>query len=193
MIDVISDMLSEYEDFQVVGMETDGSQAVVGALRQRPDVIIMDLSMPGCHGLTAIQLIREKLTEQRILVLTVSEKLDDLAAALRNGAQGYLLKRENIRDIVSAVRRITSGEIVISNRLVIRLISEFRRNTSFWETLPEIERRVLTLIESGLSITSVAGRLSVGENQVNSLLRLFLETVRYSLQNSPPARSARSV
>lgn len=172
---------------QVVGSETDGLRAVNSALRLQPDVVVLDISLPGCSGLTAIQAIRQKLTSQRILILTVSEQIEDLHRALQYGAQGYILKRDSIRDIVKAVRSTAGGEIVISNRLLLRLIAGFRRNPSDWENMEALDRQILQLCESGLALTSIAERLCIPEPKVRSSLQIFLAMIRLRLQNAVPS------
>jgi DNA-binding NarL/FixJ family response regulator len=183
VVDALTDMLSLEEDIHVIGAETDGLKTIASALSLRPDIIVLDISMPGCNGLTAVQAIRKELTAQRILILTVSEKPEDLKRSLQYGAQGYILKRDSIRDIVQAVRRTCSGEIVLSNRLINRLISEYRCSPADWENLNEIDRRVLQLFESGLTIATIASRLYISETQVKSCIQLFLGMVRFRLQN----------
>jgi two-component system, NarL family, nitrate/nitrite response regulator NarL len=180
-------MLSLEDDMQVVGSETDGLRAVNSALRLQPDVVVLDISLPGCSGLTAIQAIRQKLTSQRILILTVSEQIEDLHRALQYGAQGYILKRDSIRDIVKAVRSTAGGEIVISNRLLLRLIAGFRRNPSDWENMEALDRQILQLCESGLALTSIAERLCIPEPKVRSSLQIFLAMIRLRLQNAVPS------
>jgi DNA-binding NarL/FixJ family response regulator len=182
VLDVIKDMLASVDDILVVAAETDGTQAIAAALRYQPEVVVLDLNMPGCDGLSAIQTIRRRIAAQRILVLTVSEQKDDLTRALQYGARGYILKRDHIRDIVTAIRKIAGGEIVISHRLVNRLINDYRADAAGWESLKENDRRILNLCESGLTSTSIAERVALPEAQINTRLQLFLEMVCYRLR-----------
>jgi two-component system, NarL family, nitrate/nitrite response regulator NarL len=184
VIDTLNDMLSQEDDILVVGSETDGLKAVNSALRLQPDIVVLDIFMPGYSGHCAIEAIRQKLPSQRILVLTISERMEDLYRALRYGAQGYILKRDSIRDIVKAVRNTADSQIVISNRMILRIINDFRQNQGDWENLNETDRQILSLCESGLSILSIAERLEISVLTVRHSIQFFLAMVSLRLQNS---------
>jgi DNA-binding NarL/FixJ family response regulator len=186
VLDALTDMLALEDDIEVVGTETDGLKTISSVIKLRPDILVLDISMPGCNGLSVLHSIRQQIDSQRVLILTVSEKIEDLRQALQYGAQGYILKRDSIRDIVQAVRRIGAGEIVLSNRLINRLIAEFRANKHDWEGLSDLQKQVLQLFESGLTISSIANRLSVDEIRIKACLQLFLGMVRLRLQNRLP-------
>jgi two-component system, NarL family, response regulator DesR len=183
VLDALTDMLTLEDDIEVVGTETDGLKTIAGTLKLRPDILVMDIMMPGCDGISALQAVRRQINSQRVLILTVSEKPEDLKQSLQFGAQGYVLKRDSIRDIVQAIRRIVAGDIVLSNRLITRLIGEFRSSSRNWDSLNNPQKQVLQLFESGLTISTIAERISLDEIRVRSCLQLFLETSRLRLQN----------
>jgi two-component system, NarL family, response regulator DegU len=184
VIDTLNDMISQEDDILVVGSETDGIKAVNSALCLQPDIVVLDIFMPGCSGHCVIETIRQKAPSQRILVLTISERMEDLYRSLQYGAQGYILKRDSIRDIVKAVRNTADGQIVISNRMILRIINEFQRNQADWGNLNEADRHILSLCESGLSLSSIAERLNISVPTVRYSIQLFLAMVRSRLQNS---------
>jgi DNA-binding NarL/FixJ family response regulator len=188
VLDALDKMLSSEKDIQVIGTERDGLRAVASVLNLKPDVMVMDVSMPGNIGFEAIQGIRKHLNSQRILVLTVSEQIEDINQALQYGARGYILKRDSIRSIVIAIRRIASGDLVISHRLIIRLIAEFRSLAAEWGNFPEVDQQILRLYEEGVSLPSICERLGIDENRVNSCLQLFLGMLRFRLQNRLKAK-----
>src|SRR4030042_1262244 len=93
-------------DITIVGEAEDGLEAIGKALELKPDVILMDIFMPRCSGLEATVAIRQKLNDTRLLILTVSDREEDLLQALRFGAQGYILKSASITELADAVRKV---------------------------------------------------------------------------------------
>jgi DNA-binding NarL/FixJ family response regulator len=186
ILDTLNDILALEQDIEVVGTETDCLKTIASVIKLKPDILVLDISMPGGDGFSVVLAVRQQINNQRILILTVSEKMEDLKTALCYGAQGYILKRDSIREIVQAVRRICVGEIVLSNRLINRLIAEFRRNGHDWEGLNDLQKQVLQLYETGLTTNSIANRLYVDETRIKSCLQLFLGIVRLRLQNMLP-------
>ena len=119
-------LLSQYEGLSVVGEAGDAAQALRLAPRLRPQVILLDNHLPGVMGVDAIQGLREVSPTSRVLMLTVSEDAQDLATALRNGAQGYLLKTIDGELLAEAIRRAARGEPVVSPELMGKLVAAFQ-------------------------------------------------------------------
>ena len=119
--------LSNETDIKVLGEARDGLEATVEAARLNPDVIIMDIYMPKCDGLKALVSIKAKLPDVRVLLLTVSDKEEDLLQALRFGADGYVLKTDEI-DVIEAVRKTARGETnlppYIAQKLIVDLLEK---------------------------------------------------------------------
>jgi DNA-binding NarL/FixJ family response regulator len=167
-------VLGAESDINIVGEARDGLEAVEKAVELKPDVILMDIFMPRCNGLEAIVAIKERLPSAKILILTVSEREEDLFQALKLGAQGYLLKSATITEVVDAVRMVAVGEAALSPQITMRLATEL------WEraaepTLSPREMEVLQLLSEGLTDTDIAERLFIGKRTVRTYLRRLLD------------------
>ena len=167
-------LLGAESDIHIVGEARDGLEAINKALELKPDVIIMDIFMPRCSGLEATVAIREKLPDARLLILTISEREDDLFQALRFGAQGYLLKSATITEVADAVRMLAAGETVLSPYIVTRLVAEFRERADE-PALSDRETEVLQLLGGGLTNTEIADRLFISESTARTYLRRLLD------------------
>jgi two-component system nitrate/nitrite response regulator NarL len=119
-------LLQKQGDFEVVDEAADGVEGIKRAKQHRPDVILLDLNMPGLSGLEALQLLVEDLPDSAVIVLTVSEEGEELAAALRSGARGYLLKNIETEALTTAIRRAAAGEPVISETMTAKLVQQFQ-------------------------------------------------------------------
>jgi NarL family two-component system response regulator LiaR len=159
------------DDIEVVQDVADGEAAVAAAERQAPDVVLMDLVMPGVDGVEAIRRIRERRPQARVLVL--SSFLDDerLFPAVRAGAAGYLLKDVEPRELVRAIRTVHGGEALLHPAVAARLMDEFASGAApapDADGLTSREREVLTLIARGLPNKLIARELSISEKTVKT-------------------------
>jgi len=170
----LANILKAELDINVVGEASNGLEAIKKAVELKPDVILMDIFMPGCSGLEATVAIMEQLPGTRILIVTISEQEEDLLQALRFGAQGYLLKSASIDEMVQAVRMTATGESVLSPHIAAKLVAEFRGKDGE-PRLSTREMDVLQLLGEGLINTEIANRLFIGESTVRTYLRRLLQ------------------
>jgi len=177
-------------DISVIGEASDGLEAINKALELKPDVILMDIFMPICTGLEATVAIREKLPEAKVLVLTISEREEDLFQALRFGAQGYLLKSASVSEVVEAVRKTAAGEAMLSPNIASKLVAEFRDKADE-PRLSERETEVLRLVGEGLTNTEIGERLFIGESTVRTYLRRLLDKLHLRNRSEATAYAAR--
>ncbi|MCH8206903.1 MAG: response regulator transcription factor, partial [Chloroflexi bacterium] len=122
----LTDTLSEGEGLEVVGEAADGAEAILKAKESNPDVVIMDLNMPNVSGLEAIRQLQALEPRPNILVLTVSEKEEDLFAAMEAGAKGYILKDAVSEELVRAVAHIAGGGVLVSPSVATTLLSQLK-------------------------------------------------------------------
>ncbi len=168
----LSGMLMGQPDFEVVGQGNDGSQAVTLNAELRPDVILMDLRMPGMDGVTAIQEIKSQLPETNILVLTTYDSDVDIVRAVEAGATGYLLKDTPREELFRAVRSAAKGESVLAPAVAARLMTRMRAPAQ--ENLSAREIEVLALVSKGNSNKQVARALHISTATVKThLIHIF--------------------
>jgi DNA-binding NarL/FixJ family response regulator len=166
--------LEDSADIDVVGAVADGQAAIEQARRTRPDVVLMDLRMPGVGGIEATARIAAELPATAVVVLTMSEDDDSVFAALRAGARGYLLKEASAEDITRAVRAVAGGEAVFGPRIADRVLAFFSaaalRGAAAvpFPQLSAREREVLDLVAQGCDNPTVARRLFLSEKTVRN-------------------------
>jgi DNA-binding NarL/FixJ family response regulator len=166
--------LEDTPDVEVVGAVADGQAAIEQARRTRPDVVLMDLRMPGVGGIEATARIVAELPATAVVVLTMSEDDDSVFAALRAGARGYLLKEASAEDITRAVRAVAGGEAVFGPRIADRVLAFFSaaalRGAAAvpFPQLSDREREVLDLVAQGCDNHTVARRLFLSEKTVRN-------------------------
>ncbi|NGM14619.1 response regulator [Verrucosispora sioxanthis] len=157
--------------FEVVGEAADGAEALTMAARSRPDVVLMDLRMPGMDGVTAIGCLVEADSPAKVLVLTTYDTDADVLPAIEAGATGYLLKDAPRDELVRAVRAAARGESVLSPSVAGRLMGRLRTpRRPAEEPLSQRELEVLTLVARGSSNREAAARLFISEATVKTHL-----------------------
>jgi DNA-binding NarL/FixJ family response regulator len=165
------------DDIEVVGEASDGAQAVASARRLAPDVILMDLIMPGMDGLTAIGLIKAEHPEIEIVAVTSFIEEEKVTAALEAGATGYLLKDAEAEEVAGAVRAAYAGEMhldpAVARMLALRLRQK-RTEKDPLEPLTERERDVLRLLGQGMSNKEIATALFITEGTARTYVSNIL-------------------
>ncbi len=183
-------ILGAESDIDIVGEAGDGLEAINKAIGLKPDVILMDIFMPGLSGLEATVAIRQEHPDAKVLILTISDREEDLLHALRFGAQGYLLKSATITEVAEAVRRTAAGEAMLSPHIATRLVAEFRQKADEPE-LSGRETDVLQLVGQGLTNTEIANRLFIGESTVRTYLHRLLDKLHLRNRTEAATYAAR--
>ncbi|CAB3656991.1 MULTISPECIES: response regulator [Achromobacter] len=168
-------LLQRQPDFEVVAEAGDGVEGIKRAKELKPDVVLLDLNLPGLSGLESLQLLTQDLPSCAVIILTVSEEADELGQALRDGARGYLVKNIDADVLTSAIRRAAAGESVIAESMTAKLVEQFRGQATLAAQAPgHAERHRLTARETqivqclarGASNKVIARELDVSESTV---------------------------
>jgi len=189
-------VLASEESVEVMGEAGDGLEAIERAKGIVPDVILMDLNMPRCSGLEAIQALQAEMPEINILVLTVSEMEADLFAAMKFGARGYLLKKAEPEELLHAILHIARGGVIVSPLMATKLLSEFKDLAAGAEREPVEEANadlspregeVLQLVAQGATNKEIADSLFISENTVKTHLRSIMEKLHLANRSQAAA------
>jgi two-component system nitrate/nitrite response regulator NarL len=176
----VAHSLSADSNFAIVAQVSSGEQAVEAAQRLRPDVVLLDINMPGIGGIAAAAQIAQCLPEVRIVMLTMSESEDSLLAALKAGAHGYVLKGISAADFTNVIHRVARGEAYVTPALAAEMLLEFskpRAPDSFSE-LTARETSVLELLSQGLTNREIGERLHLAEKTIKHHMTGILQKLR---------------
>lgn len=172
-------LLQRSEDFEVVGEAADGLEGVKRAKELEPDIVLLDLHMPGLSGLDAIGLLLQDRPACQVVLLTVSEDAEDLGQALKKGAAGYLLKNIDADFLLQALRRVMQSDAVISPEMTAKLVANFRKPETLFDAdfkkLTPREREMLAQLTLGLANKEIARKLNVAESTVKIHLQSILK------------------
>lgn len=188
-------VLATMDGVTVAGDVADGESAVAAVAELRPDVVLMDLRMPGIGGLAATSRIVDRHPEVAVVVLTMSEDADSVFAALRAGARGYLLKESGADDVHRTITAVARGEAVFGARVAEQVVGFFSQSAVSQPTpqaFPELtarEREVLDLMARGLDNASIARRLFLSEKTVRNRVSDVLGKLRAQTRAEAVARA----
>ncbi len=193
--DGVKSILNQVPGIAVIGEAADGRQAVALSRRLRPDVVLMDISMPGLKGFDATRLIKKACPATDVLILTVYDDEELVARCLQAGASGYILKDSPPAQLVYAIQTVSKGEQYLSPRALKAVVTQFAQASdhvrSSYDLLSDREREVLMLLADGASLKEVATRLNlsvktVDTHKYNLMRKLDIhdraELIRYALR-----------
>jgi len=166
-------VLQRHEGFEVVGEAGDGLEGIKRARQLGPDVVLLDLHMPGTSGLETLRVLVEDVPETQVVMLTVSEDAEDLLETLRTGARGYLLKNIDTEFLLESIQRAARGESVMSPQIAHKLADSLRaqpkENASADispSKLSPREREIIVMLAHGASNKEIAGVLNLSESTI---------------------------
>jgi DNA-binding NarL/FixJ family response regulator len=166
----LTSMLSTQPGFQVLGNASNGTDALALMDADVPDIVLLDLRMPGMTGIDVLHVLRRRGTKCRTIILTSFETDEDIYQAVQAGAQGYLLKNTSQQELVGAIRAVHAGLRHLPPRITVRLAERMMRST-----LTDREREVLQMLSKGLTNKQIAQVLGISgntiRNHVNSILQ----------------------
>jgi two-component system response regulator NreC len=167
-------LLDENPDIFVVGQAGDAAAALDVIEATKPDVVLMDVGLPGVSGLELTARVKRAVPDTQVLVVTMYEREDYLFEALRAGASGYVLKGADIKDLLTAVRTVAQGEMYLYQSLTGKLVADYlsriddAADLKGYEGLSEREREVLALIAEGLTTAQIANKLFLSPHTVQT-------------------------
>ncbi|MCD0501536.1 response regulator [Bordetella petrii] len=169
-------LLQRQPDFEIVAEASDGLEGIKRAKEFQPDVVLLDLNMPGLSGLETLQLLVQDVPGCAVVILTVSEEADELSQALRDGARGYLVKNIDAEALKAAIRRAATGEPVIADNMTAKLVDRFREQATHLGAngagggertrLTAREREIVQCLAHGASNKVIARQLDIAESTV---------------------------
>lgn len=180
-------IIASQPDMLIVGEASDGLEATIKALELKPDLVLMDIQMPGVDGIEATRRIKKELPSTTIVMLTVRDDEEKLFEAIKNGAQGYLLKQMRSKELLDMIHRALEGEVALPPRLATQMLEEFRRlslveprEEDELTALSSRELEVLNEVAQGKTDKEIAQALSLSVHTVKTHLRSILSKLQVS-------------
>jgi DNA-binding NarL/FixJ family response regulator len=176
-------LLVDQPGIQVTGQAASGEEAVDLAAVTAPDVVLMDITMPGIGGIEATRRIVAASPEVVVLILTMLEDRTAVLAAMRAGARGYLVKGASGDEVLRAIRALANGDVIIGAEVAAEVLSQFRGGAASapptpFPDLTERERDILRLIAEGYTNTAIAGRLHLGDKTVRNYVSIIFRKLQ---------------
>jgi len=196
----VASLLESQSEFSVIGEAGDGLEGLDKARSLRPDLILMDVTMPRCSGLEATRLITREMPDMRIVMLSVSDDDQDLITAVRAGAMGYLLKSIRPDELFARLRGIAEGEAPINRVMAAKILRELARTPAQPEPPPadwppklaEREREVLQCVAKGMTNREIGEALHIAENTVKNHVRSILDKLHLANRAQMAAYAVRA-
>lgn len=180
----IRSLLQRQSDFTVVGEAADGVEGIKRAKQLQPDVVLLDLNMPGMSGVETLQLMLQDCPETAIVMLTVSEDAEDLSTALKAGACGYLIKNIDAEYLVRAIRRAAAGETVVAEAMTGKLVAQLQGGNQRAEPVSDLdkltprEKEIIACLARGESNKIIARTLDLAESTVKIHVQNVLKKLK---------------
>ena len=181
---------SYYEDIEVVGVSNDGTTALAKAIELKPDVILMDVSMPSMNGIDATEIITEQLPETKVLIFSMHDSAEFVRSAIQAGASGYVLKDTSSEEVYYAIKAVAKGNTHFSSSIAKTLIENPAKIEN--DKLTTREQVILSLVAQGLSSKEVARELNISfrtvdahRRNIKSKLNIdsLVDLVRYAINH----------
>ena len=182
----IRSLLQRHAEFAVVGEAADGVEGIKRAKQLQPDVVLLDLNMPGMSGVETLQLMRQDCPNTAIIMLTVSEDAQDLTVAMRAGACGYLIKNIETDYLLRAIRRAAAGETVVAEAMTGKLVAQLQGAAQAAPVVSELdkltprEKDIIACLARGESNKTIARTLDLAESTVKIHVQNVLKKLKLS-------------
>lgn len=191
----LRDIIALQEDMRVVAEAVDGRQAIEMAVRAHPDLILMDVNLPGCDGIEATRAISERLGSVKIVMLTVSSLDEHLFEAIKAGAIGYVTKNVSPEALLRNIRGVREGEAPLSRAMTAKILESFRsekkvKAISRDNSITRREAEILELLAQGARDREIAGQLGIAENTVKKHVQNILRKLHVNNRTAAAAAAA---
>jgi DNA-binding NarL/FixJ family response regulator len=178
-------LIDRHPDMEVIAEAATAAEAVAKAVAHKPDVVVMDIRLPGASGIDACRDITDQLPDAKVIMLTSYAEDEMLFAAIRAGAAGYVLKQAGGQDLIRALETVTRGDSLLDPALTERVFTEVRRaarqlESEAFSKLSEQERKVLALVADGQTNREIAQNLHLGEGTVRNYVSSILSKLGVS-------------
>ncbi len=178
--DGLREVISHWEEFQVVGEAANGKEAVELCRQRQPDIVLMDIQMPVMNGVEAAQIILAETPATAVVMLTMSAEDQDIFEAVRHGARGYILKSTSSKQLREKLNDVAHGKVPLSGEIAAKILAEFTRlqpgeSDPSVDSLTEREVHILRLIADGLSNEEIAAELFLSDHTVKKQLSNILQ------------------
>ena len=174
-------LLSEMQDFQIVGEASDGQDALDVIAKQKPDIVLLDVNMPGMDGVETLRALQKLGLDSRVLMLTISQQEEDLLGAIRAGAKGYLLKNTEPEALRNTIKQVVAGRSVLAPEVTEQVLNLVRSSQlGSPNLLTEREVDVLRYLARGLTTSQAGAELYISENTVKTHIRHIHEKLDVS-------------
>ena len=197
--DGLRHMLELESDMKIVGEAADAKEALAQVELLSPEVILMDIKMPDCSGLEATRLIKAKMPQAKVVMVTAFDDDDDLFEAMKSGASGYVLKNVKAEDFIDLLSSVMNGEVVVSPWISSKIIEELFRNAGRFRTKHKSHKltvkaeEVLRLVAQGATNKEIAFSLYISENTVKFHIHNIMEKLHFKNRAQMAVYGARNV
>ena len=175
-------LLNDMPEFQVIGEAGDGSQAIKMVMELNPDIVLLDVNMPGMDGIATIEALHKNKSKTHILMLTISQQEEDLMGAIIAGADGYLLKNAEPEELRKAILAVVDGQSILSPEVTAAVLHAIGRNRDKQNVNPLSDREleVLQCLSKGQTTIQIGSQLFISENTVKTHIRHILDKLEAS-------------
>jgi DNA-binding NarL/FixJ family response regulator len=175
-------LLNDMPEFQVIGEAGEGSQAIKMVMELNPDIVLLDVNMPGMDGIATIEALHKNKSKAHILMLTISQQEEDLMGAIIAGADGYLLKNAEPEELRRAILAVVDGQSILSPEVTASVLRAVGRNREMQNSNPLSDREleVLQCLSKGQTTIQIGSQLFISENTVKTHIRHILDKLEAS-------------
>jgi DNA-binding NarL/FixJ family response regulator len=192
--ETLARVIERADGFRCVSQYANAEDALKDLLQARPDVVLMDINLPGMNGVECVRQLKKIAPEIQVMMLTVYEDTENIFDALAAGASGYMLKRTAGKELIEAIAEVKRGGSPMTTHIARKVVQSFQRSaaaTAQTESLSEREQQVLDLLSQGLMYKEIADKLSISYETVHTYIRRIYEKLQVRTRTEAVAKFLR--